>query len=184
MSCKNCLLRVIMFSNFILTTSWSLCGYWVGNLCFNHPLHSTLGSQVLGASWQEFHREEESSTSEKNQGKFVPSEKVMQLRKKLIKFIEDHIYPMEAEFYKHAQSTSRWTIHPEEENLKALARKEGLWNLFIPVCFTPFETLRAYIIRKIRLIIFLLLMEVRLFCSCFIYSNYNRSSAARQCSQS
>ncbi|ONM26168.1 putative acyl-CoA dehydrogenase IBR3 [Zea mays] len=91
------------------------------------------GSQVLGASWQEFHREEESSTSEKNQGKFVPSEKVMQLRKKLIKFIEDHIYPMEAEFYKHAQSTSRWTIHPEEENLKALAKKEGLWNLFIPL---------------------------------------------------
>ncbi|CAD6343436.1 unnamed protein product [Miscanthus lutarioriparius] len=76
-------------------------------------------------------REEESLTSEKNQGKFVPSEKVMQLQKKLIKFIEDHIYPMEGEFYKHAQSTSRWTIHPEEENLKALA-KEGLWNLFIP----------------------------------------------------
>ncbi|XP_066398286.1 probable acyl-CoA dehydrogenase IBR3 isoform X2 [Miscanthus floridulus] len=91
------------------------------------------GFQVSGAPWQEFHREEESLTSEKNQGKFVPSEKVMQLRKKLLKFIEDHIYPMEGEFYKHAQSTSRWTIHPEEENLKALAKKEGLWNLFIPL---------------------------------------------------
>ena len=113
-----------------------VCGYCVGYLCFDHPLHSTLGFQVSGAPWQEFHREEESLTSEKNQGKFVPSEKVMQLQKKLIKFIEDRIYPMEGEFYKHAQSTSRWTIHPEEENLKALAKKEGLWNLFIPVCFS------------------------------------------------
>jgi len=57
----------------------------------------------------------------------------MHLRKKLMKFIEDHIYPMEGEFYKLAQSTSRWTIHPEEETLKALAKKEGLWNLFIPL---------------------------------------------------
>lgn len=91
------------------------------------------GFQVSGAPWQELRREQESSTSNDDQGKFVPSEKVMQLRKKLIKFIEDHIYPMEGEFYKHAQSTSKWTIHPEEENLKALAKREGLWNLFIPL---------------------------------------------------
>ncbi|CAO2179027.1 unnamed protein product [Urochloa humidicola] len=31
---------------------------------------------------------------------------------------------------------SRWTIHLEEENLKALAKKEGLWNLFIPLFVT------------------------------------------------
>lgn len=47
--------------------------------------------------------------------------------------MEDHIYPMENEFYKLAQSSSRWTIHPEEERLKELAKKEGLWNLWIPV---------------------------------------------------
>ncbi|TVU37259.1 hypothetical protein EJB05_10565, partial [Eragrostis curvula] len=85
------------------------------------------------ASWQELRGEQEGSTSANEQGKFVPSEKVMQLRNKLLRFIEDRIYPMEGEFYKHAQSTSRWTIHPEEENLKALAKKEGLWNLFIPL---------------------------------------------------
>jgi hypothetical protein len=58
---------------------------------------------------------------------------VLELRNRLIKFMEDHIYPMENEFYKLAQSSSRWTPHPEEEKLKELAKKEGLWNLWIPV---------------------------------------------------
>lgn len=66
-------------------------------------------------------------------GRFVPSKKVVELRNKLIKFMEDHIYPMENEFYKLAQSPSRWTVHPEEERLKELAKKEGLWNLWIPL---------------------------------------------------
>lgn len=67
-------------------------------------------------------------------GKFIPSKKVTELRSKLIKFMEDHIYPVENEFYKLAQSSLRWTVHPEEERLKELAKKEGLWNLWIPVC--------------------------------------------------
>ena len=67
-------------------------------------------------------------------GRFVPSKRVLTLRNRLIKFVEDHIYPMENEFYKLAQSPSRWTVHPEEERLKELAKKEGLWNLWIPVC--------------------------------------------------
>ena len=69
-----------------------------------------------------------------DQGKFVPSQKVLALRKKIIKFMEEHIYPMENEFYKLAQSDSRWTVHPAEEKLKEMAKKEGLWNLWIPVC--------------------------------------------------
>lgn len=63
----------------------------------------------------------------------MPSEKVQKLRQKLIKFMGDHIYPRENEFYKLAQSNMRWTIHPDEEKLKELAKKEGLWNLWIPV---------------------------------------------------
>ncbi|KAK6146188.1 hypothetical protein DH2020_020057 [Rehmannia glutinosa] len=65
-------------------------------------------------------------------GKFVPNQKVQDLRNRLIKFMEDHIYPMENEFYKLAQSNMRWSIHPDEERLKELAKKEGLWNLWIP----------------------------------------------------
>ncbi|KAG2647504.1 hypothetical protein PVAP13_2KG590200 [Panicum virgatum] len=95
--------------------------------------HVLQGQPSIAAPWQEFGREQEGSISTKDQGKFVPNEKVMHLRKKLMKFMEDHIYPMEGEFYKLAQSTSRWTIHPEEETLEALAKKEGLWNLFIPL---------------------------------------------------
>jgi len=75
-----------------------------------------------------------STANLKERGKFVPGGKVMELRSKLIKFMEDHIYPMENEFYKLAQSPSRWTVHPAEEKLKELAKREGLWNLFIPVC--------------------------------------------------
>ncbi|XP_073025792.1 probable acyl-CoA dehydrogenase IBR3 [Primulina eburnea] len=66
-------------------------------------------------------------------GGFVPNQKVQELRKRLIRFMEDHIYPMEHKFYELAQSEMRWSIHPEEERLKELARKEGLWNMWIPV---------------------------------------------------
>ncbi|XVE82179.1 hypothetical protein DITRI_Ditri15bG0126300 [Diplodiscus trichospermus] len=69
----------------------------------------------------------------KGSGRFVPSKKIQELRNRLIKFMEDHIYPMENEFNKRAQSDLRWTIHPEEEKLKELAKKEGLWNLWIPL---------------------------------------------------
>ncbi|GMH28403.1 hypothetical protein Nepgr_030246 [Nepenthes gracilis] len=69
----------------------------------------------------------------KERGKLVPSRRVMELRNKLIKFMENQIYPMENEFNKLAQSSSRWTVHPAEQNLKELAKKEGLWNLWIPL---------------------------------------------------
>ncbi|PKA48392.1 Isovaleryl-CoA dehydrogenase 1, mitochondrial [Apostasia shenzhenica] len=66
-------------------------------------------------------------------GKSVPSQKVLELKRKLINFMENHIYPTESEFYKLAQSNLRWTIHPEEEKLKELAKREGLWNMWIPL---------------------------------------------------
>jgi acyl-CoA dehydrogenase len=66
-------------------------------------------------------------------GRFIPNRKVLELRQKLIKFMETHIYPMENEFSKLAQSDMRWTVHPQEEKLKEMAKREGLWNLFVPV---------------------------------------------------
>lgn len=67
-------------------------------------------------------------------GGFVPTKKVVELRDRLIKFMEDYIYPMESEFYKLANSSMRWTVHPDEEKLKEIAKKQGLWNLWLPVC--------------------------------------------------
>ncbi|KAJ0979775.1 hypothetical protein J5N97_015249 [Dioscorea zingiberensis] len=75
----------------------------------------------------------ENKYSMKEQGRFVPNEKVLTLKNKLLKFMKDHIYPLENEFYKLAQSSDRWTVHPEEERLKELAKREGLWNLWIPL---------------------------------------------------
>lgn len=85
---------------------------------------------VSGDNLQPFENVSEGQTKG---GRFVPSQKVLHFRNKLIRFMEKHIYPMENKFYKLAQSSLRWTIHPEEERLKELAMKEGLWNLFIPL---------------------------------------------------
>ncbi|THU70918.1 hypothetical protein C4D60_Mb08t30060 [Musa balbisiana] len=77
--------------------------------------------------------EDDHSLSMKEQGCSVPSQKVLELRKKLLKFMQDHVYPNEGEFYRLAQSSQRWTVHPDEEKLKDLAKQEGLWNLWIPL---------------------------------------------------
>lgn len=95
---------------------------------------STTSDSIVQVDSQYTRKEGEDWGILKDEGKFVPSKKVMELRTKLIKFMDDHIYPMENEFYKLAQSSLRWTIHPEEEKLKEMAKKEGLWNLWIPVC--------------------------------------------------
>ncbi|KAI3883926.1 hypothetical protein MKX03_017389 [Papaver bracteatum] len=76
--------------------------------------------------------ETESEGLSKDSGKFVPSRKILELRNKLLKFMQNRIYPMESKFSELAQSNMRWTVHPEEENLKELAKREGLWNLWIP----------------------------------------------------
>jgi alkylation response protein AidB-like acyl-CoA dehydrogenase len=48
-------------------------------------------------------------------------------------FIDEHIYPNEAAFYRqHDEMPNRWQIPPMLEELKAKARKANLWNLFLP----------------------------------------------------
>lgn len=73
------------------------------------------------------------SSSQKPIG-FAPSAKVQEIRKRLLSFMEQHIYPSEKELNELMySSTDRWTIHPTEERLKKMAKAEGLWNLWIPV---------------------------------------------------
>ncbi len=53
-------------------------------------------------------------------------------------FMEEHVYPFEREytlFHKNNNPDSnwqKWAEHPKLEELKTLAREQGLWNLFLP----------------------------------------------------
>ena len=60
------------------------------------------------------------------------SSKVVELKRKLESFMDRHIYPNEERFYREAEELGPWKVYPVVEELKPLARKEGLWNLFLP----------------------------------------------------
>jgi len=67
---------------------------------------------------------------------FEYTEKTQQLREQLLRFFDAHIYPNE-------KAVSEWVYNPENawknwpglENLKEEARREGLWNLFLPKAY-------------------------------------------------
>ena len=55
------------------------------------------------------------------------------LRERVSAFMEEHVYPAEPEYEAFvASAADRWTIPPVMEELKAKAKGEGLWNLFVP----------------------------------------------------
>ncbi|MEU5061520.1 MULTISPECIES: acyl-CoA dehydrogenase family protein [unclassified Streptomyces] len=56
-----------------------------------------------------------------------------ELRAKLLAFMDEHVYPAEAVAdEQRAQLASPWDTPPVVEELKAEARRQGLWNLFLP----------------------------------------------------
>lgn len=59
--------------------------------------------------------------------------KVHELRERVSAFMKDHIYPAESVYAASVNDgDSRWTIPPVMEELKVAAKKQGLWNLFLP----------------------------------------------------
>lgn len=65
---------------------------------------------------------------------FSYSEKVVNLQKRVINFMEEYVYPNE-KLYKEQlnQQETRWSdIPPIMQELKQKAKAEGLWNLFLP----------------------------------------------------
>jgi acyl-CoA dehydrogenase len=54
------------------------------------------------------------------------------LRKRLIAFMDEHIYPNESAYEAHCTGSDRWLPVPIIEELKPKARAAGLWNLFLP----------------------------------------------------
>lgn len=63
---------------------------------------------------------------------FAYSPKVQQLRERLTAFMEEHVYPAEAVFEQQVAEGNRWRPTAIMETLKARAKAEGLWNLFLP----------------------------------------------------
>ena len=50
----------------------------------------------------------------------------------VVSFMDDHIYPNEAEFEEQAHELGHDGDPPLLDKLKAAARERGLWNLFLP----------------------------------------------------
>ncbi|MGA8006423.1 MAG: acyl-CoA dehydrogenase family protein [Burkholderiales bacterium] len=63
---------------------------------------------------------------------FEYSPRVQELQKKLVAFMNQHVYPNEKVWYDHCNGPNRWQPVPIIEELKPKARAAGLWNLFLP----------------------------------------------------
>lgn len=65
---------------------------------------------------------------------FTPSDRAQRLIGEVEAFIERHIQPMESAYHEQAQrpGNARWQVPDEVADVKALARAQGLWNLFLP----------------------------------------------------
>jgi acyl-CoA dehydrogenase len=65
---------------------------------------------------------------------FSYSEKVVELRERVNIFMEEYVYPNEKVYENQLnQQVNRWSVVPPiMEELKQKAKKQGLWNLFLP----------------------------------------------------
>jgi len=63
---------------------------------------------------------------------FSISERQKHWRDRVIAFMGAHIYPAVDTYTLQAAEGDRWKVIPVLEELKAKARAEGLWNLFLP----------------------------------------------------
>jgi hypothetical protein len=60
------------------------------------------------------------------------SPKIIELKRRLEDFMDEHIYPNEERFYREAEELGPWMVFPIVEELKPLAKAKSLWNLFLP----------------------------------------------------
>jgi len=63
---------------------------------------------------------------------FDYSPRTQELRRRLLAFMDAHIYPSESLYFAQIAEGDRWQPVPIIEALKPLARAAGLWNLFLP----------------------------------------------------
>ena len=60
------------------------------------------------------------------------SARVLDLEARLTDFMEAHVYPNEARFFREAEELGPFAVYPVIDELKPKAREAGLWNLFLP----------------------------------------------------
>src|SRR5258708_5440975 len=66
---------------------------------------------------------------------FEYSARTKELQKKLLAFMDEHIYPNEGKYYAHTRGDKRWEPVPVIEELKPKPKKAGLSNLdYAPLC--------------------------------------------------
>jgi acyl-CoA dehydrogenase len=64
---------------------------------------------------------------------FEYPERTKALVEKVTKFMDEKVYPAEAVYEEQlANAKERWSLPPVMEELKAEAKKRGLWNMFLP----------------------------------------------------
>jgi acyl-CoA dehydrogenase len=69
---------------------------------------------------------------------FQMSPRAEELRDRVSAFMEEHIYPAEHVYEEQlAALPSRWMVPQIMEDLKAEAKRQGLWNLFVPKHHDP-----------------------------------------------
>lgn len=66
---------------------------------------------------------------------FGYSDKVRALQERLQAFMAEHIYPNEQRYFAEAEDVGPWGHPSVIDELKPLARAQGLWNLFLPEQF-------------------------------------------------
>lgn len=70
---------------------------------------------------------------------FEFSPKVKALCEELGAFMDEHVYPNEERFWEQVDEGDRWEPPSLLEELKARAREQGLWNLFLPEAYGEFS---------------------------------------------
>ena len=63
---------------------------------------------------------------------FAYTPKVDELRARLTRFMDEHVYPNEPLYWDQVNTGDRWKTIQIIEDLKPKARAAGLWNLFLP----------------------------------------------------
>ena len=64
---------------------------------------------------------------------YEPSQRGAELRENLLDFMDSHVYPSESVYEEQMAELGDAHAHPQiVEDLKAEARRRGLWNLFMP----------------------------------------------------